>query len=41
MNKSDAAKAVEVNLSRQLDGKLMKCQIVGAGNAVVSSGATM
>ena len=32
VNKSDALKAVEVYHNRQLDGKAMKCQIVGATN---------
>jgi len=31
VNRSDAQKAVEIYHNRQLDGKAMKCQIVGAG----------
>jgi hypothetical protein len=32
VNKADAVKAVEVYHNRQLDGKAMKCNIVGATN---------
>jgi hypothetical protein len=31
INKTDAARAVEIYHNRQLDGKPMKCQRVGAG----------
>ena len=31
VNRADAQKAVEVYHNRQLDGKAMKCQIVGSG----------
>ena len=31
VNRSDAQKAVEIYHNRQLDGKAMKCQMVGAG----------
>jgi hypothetical protein len=31
INKTDAARAVEIYHNRQLDGKPMKCQMVGAG----------
>ena len=31
MNKADAQKAVEIYHNRQLDGKAMKCKLVGAG----------
>ena len=41
VNKSDAARAVEIYHNRQLDGKPMKCQMVGAGNTVAPGGATM
>ena len=30
VNKSDAAKAVEIYHNRQLDGKAMRCKLVGA-----------
>ena len=31
VNRSDAQKAVEIYHNRQLDGKAMKCQMVGTG----------
>ena len=33
INKADAVKAVEIYHNRQLDGKAMKCQIVGSAVA--------
>jgi len=41
VNKGDAVKAVEIYHNRQLDGKPMKCQLVGSNNPVASGGATM
>lgn len=41
VNHGDAVKAVEIYHNRQLDGKPMKCQLVGANNPVASGGATM
>lgn len=41
VNKSDAARAVEIYHNRQLDGKPMKCQLVGSNSVVASGGATM
>ena len=41
VNRSDAKKAVEIYYNRQLDGKPMKCQIVGVNNPVAPGGATM
>jgi len=41
VNRSDAVKAVEIYHNRQLDGKPMKCQLVGSNNPVASGGATM
>jgi len=42
INKADAARAVEIYHNRQLDGKPMKCTMVGANNAVATTGgATM
>jgi len=41
VNRSDAKKAVEIYHNRQLDGKPMKCQIVGINNPVAPGGATM
>lgn len=42
INKADAARAVEIYHNRQLDGKPMKCTMVGANNAAATTGgATM
>jgi len=41
VNRSDAVKAVEIYHNRQLDGKPMKCQLVGSNNPVASGGATL
>jgi len=42
INKADAARAVEIYHNRQLDGKPMKCTMVGVNNAVAATGgATM
>lgn len=41
VNRNDAKKAVEIYHNRQLDGKPMKCQIVGINNPVAHGGATM
>lgn len=41
VNRVDAVKAVEIYHNRQLDGKPMKCQLVGSNNPVASGGATM
>jgi len=41
VNRGDAVKAVEIYHNRQLDGKPMKCQLVGSNNPVASGGATM
>merc|ERR1711970_1621720 len=41
INKTDAARAVEIYHNRQLDGKPMKCQLVGSNNPVASGGASM
>merc|ERR1712179_182126 len=41
VNPGDAVKAVEIYHNRQLDGKPMKCQLVGSNNPVASGGATM
>merc|ERR1719450_2041113 len=42
INKTDAARAVEIYHNRQLDGKPMKCTMVGANNAAATTGgATM
>jgi len=38
INKADAARAVEIYHNRQLDGKPMKCTMVGVNNAVSASG---
>merc|ERR1712242_142000 len=42
VNRSDALKAVEIYHNRQLDGKAMKCQMVGSGgmDAPVSSNSS-
>jgi len=41
VNRTDAKKAVEIYHNRQLDGKPMKCQIVGINNLIAPGGATM
>jgi len=42
INKTDAARAVEIYHNRQLDGKPMKCTMVGVNNTVAATGgATM
>jgi len=41
VNRVDAKKAVEIYHNRQLDGKPMRCQIVGVNNPVNPGGATM
>merc|ERR1719391_1685109 len=41
INKADAARTVEIYHNRQLDGKPMKCQLVGSNNPVASGGATL
>jgi len=41
VNRADAVKAVEIYHNRQLDGKPMKCQLVGSNNPVASGGATL
>lgn len=41
VNKADASRAVEIYHNRQLDGKPMKCQMVGAGSTVAPGGATL
>jgi len=38
INKADAARAVEIYHNRQLDGKPMKCTMVGVNNAVAATG---
>merc|ERR1719312_128747 len=42
VNRGEAARAVEIYHNRQLDGKPMKCTMVGVNNAVTTTGgATM